>query len=85
MSDMQSCPVCNGFYPLVLKCSCGSKLEDMGRVENYADAYSPYQDFREDQFPQEDPFKNMDQICVHLMTCPVCKQDERIAVATQNL
>lgn len=81
---MQSCPVCNGFYPLSLKCSCGGKMKDMGRVENYADAYSPYQDYEEDQFPLDEFSKNRDQICVHLLTCPACKQDERVAVTTEN-
>jgi hypothetical protein len=85
VSEMQGCPVCNGFYPLVLTCSCGGKLEDMGRVENFADAYSPYHDFQEDQFPKGDPFKNRDQICVHLLTCPACKKDERIAITTEKI
>ncbi len=80
---MGECPVCNGFYRLDLKCSCGSVLEDTGRLENFADPYSPYQDYEEDIFFAKDPLKGSRSECVHLMSCKKCKKDERVVIAKQ--
>ncbi len=78
------CPVCNGFYRLNLTCSCGSPLEDRGRLEDYAGPYSPYQGLREDLFPEEETFESLEASCVHLMSCRDCNKDERVAVTQRE-
>lgn len=74
------CPLCNGFYSLNLKCSCGSLLKDMGRLENYAGPYSPYQDFEEEPSAREKRSPEGAEGCLHLMACPGCRREERVMI-----
>ena len=78
---MYACPVCNGFYNLSVSCSCGFVMQDTGRLEEYADAYSPYQDYEEELFPEQSLVREYSDNCVHLLSCSHCRKDERVTVA----
>ncbi|HWQ62608.1 MAG TPA: hypothetical protein VN521_09870 [Negativicutes bacterium] len=68
------CPVCNGLTPVIGDCPhCGRKLADGGALENYLGPYSPYMDT--DSLQECAP----DTQCVHLLYCPSCGYDIRVA------
>ncbi len=79
---MYGCPVCNGFNTLVKSCDfCGDSMEDMGKLENFADPYSPYQDYEENMFPYSgDAYNHYIEECVHLASCLNCNSDHRVSV-----
>jgi hypothetical protein len=63
------CPVCNGLQPIMVQCpQCGETMEDGGPVQDYGDPYAPYMDF------------GVETYCVHLLYCPACHYDFRVAV-----
>ncbi|MDF2039125.1 hypothetical protein LIT38_06620 [Bacillus sp. CMF12] len=73
---MAICPVCNGFEKLEATCSsCGSSMEDSGRVMDFYDDYSAYMPI--DQMKMEDgyPQDYQREECPHLLKCPSCGQD----------
>ena len=62
------CPVCNGFQTVNKPCpSSGNAMEDGGPVDGYSDPYAPYME------------AGIESYCVHLIYCPVCHYDFRIA------
>ncbi|WP_040683290.1 hypothetical protein [Thermosinus carboxydivorans] len=70
------CMLCNGMMDIDQWCPhCGSKLTDGGALENYLGPYSPY--VAVDSINYGLP----DKQCVHLLVCPVCGYDTRIATA----
>ncbi|MFE8700183.1 hypothetical protein ACFYKX_06150 [Cytobacillus sp. FJAT-54145] len=74
---MGICPVCNGFEVVQTNCpSCGSELEESGRIMDYYDDYSPYMPI--DQMKLEDgyPSDYEDGQCPHLYKCSKCGYDE---------
>lgn len=74
---MAICPICNGFEEIKEKCnSCGTDLNDTGRLMDYYDDYSAYMPI--DQMKMEDGYPNdfVNKECPHLLKCPVCGQDE---------
>ncbi|HHW01343.1 MAG TPA: hypothetical protein GXX35_00745 [Thermoanaerobacterales bacterium] len=69
------CPLCNALINVKEICpSCGSEMEDRGRVEDYFDPYNPYLD--KDTTSMEESSHE----CIHLFACPVCGYDTRIVV-----
>jgi DNA-directed RNA polymerase subunit M/transcription elongation factor TFIIS len=73
---MAICPVCNGFENIEASCSsCGSRLEDSGRVMDFYDDYSAYMPI--DQMKMEDgyPRDYQQEECPHLLKCPACGHD----------
>lgn len=73
---MKICPLCNAMASIAAKCPvCGRPLSDGGALENYFGPYSPYMDVRSLQGGEAD------SQCVHLLCCPECGHDERVAWA----
>ncbi|MCM3706310.1 MULTISPECIES: hypothetical protein [Cytobacillus] len=73
---MAICPVCNGFEKIAAACSsCGSRMEDSGRVMDFYDDYSAYMPI--DQMKMEDgyPLDYKEEECPHLLKCPSCGSD----------
>ncbi|TKC18125.1 hypothetical protein [Robertmurraya kyonggiensis] len=78
---MGICPICNGFQELQKECqSCGTSLEDSGRVMDYYDDYSPYMPI--DLMKLEDGYPNdyEKHQCPHLLKCPQCGYDEIVFI-----
>ncbi len=68
------CPVCNALVAITAACPlCGRRLADGGALENFLGPYSPYMDT--DSLQAGAP----DTQCVHLLYCPACGYDTRVA------
>jgi hypothetical protein len=80
---MWICPVCNGFDVLNHTCPrCGRLLDDMGRLSDYYNPYSPYREI--DHIKLTNGF--IDQMlhrCIHLLHCPHCDCQLHQAVQEQ--
>jgi hypothetical protein len=75
------CPVCNGFLSIGEVCKkCSSVMEDMGRIEDFYNPYSPYEEL--DLIPclQELPGN-----CIHLFSCTSCEEEEQIIVPLERM
>lgn len=73
------CKLCNGMTEASKKCNlCGSKMENGGKLSDYYDPYSPYES--RDTILGADISDMEKEKCVHLLYCPVCGNDTRIAV-----
>ena len=53
---MAICPICNGLETIEFQCErCSQKMEDLGKISDYFDDYSPYMEIDwmrlEDGFP----------------------------------
>lgn len=71
------CPACNGLLQLHMVCpACGTPMQDGGCLADYRGPYSPYM---ERPACQDDNVDESAQ-CVHLLYCPVCGVDRRVAV-----
>ncbi|QGG49326.1 hypothetical protein [Heliorestis convoluta] len=70
------CPACNGLTRISVPCQhCSHLMSDQGRLEDYAQPYSPYD--RDDQLGMNiDEEKN----CQHLLHCPDCKAERTVVV-----
>ncbi|WP_110928978.1 hypothetical protein [Bacillus massiliglaciei] len=78
---MAVCPLCNGLRAIQEKCpNCSQVMEDSGKVMDYYDEYSAYEEIntlkQNDGFP--DSLKN--EQCPHLLHCPECGADEVVLV-----
>lgn len=68
------CPICNGLQSMVISCpSCHTLMADGGILEDYFGPYSPYSDNASNERG------SMGEQCVHLLYCPQCHYDTRIA------
>lgn len=73
---MAICPLCNSIKVLEVYCpTCNTQLEDSGKVTDFSDPYSHYND--EETIKMGDGYPNTakDQICPHLMVCTNCRYD----------
>ncbi|SDE18607.1 hypothetical protein [Sporomusa acidovorans] len=69
------CPLCNALQAIVETCPyCGGKMVDGGSISNYLGPYSPYMDKESLPLQSED-------YCLHVIYCPVCAYDTRMALA----
>lgn len=78
---MGICPICNGLQEVQKYCStCGTTLEDSGRVMDFYDDYSPYMPI--DQMKLENGYPNdyETEQCAHLFKCPYCGHDEIVFI-----
>lgn len=72
------CPLCNGINKLSYYCSnCKALLRDGGRLDDYSDSYSPYEESNLTQFSRD---AGNQIYCIHLFYCPKCHYDKRVAV-----
>ncbi|HAK73210.1 MAG TPA: hypothetical protein DCP36_05785 [Sporomusaceae bacterium] len=68
------CPICNALQSILISCpSCTGRMEDGGILEDYYGPYSPYMDW-----PALQQTSSEGQ-CVHLLYCPACHYDTRVA------
>ncbi|MFJ8263856.1 hypothetical protein ACIQ4I_18270 [Rummeliibacillus sp. NPDC094406] len=78
---MAICPVCNSLKVLEINCpNCGTLLENDGKVADFLDPYSHYED--EETVKMGDGYPNTakDQICPHLMVCHNCGYDKVVFI-----
>ena len=74
---MAMCPLCNSLKVLEVDCpKCNTRLEDSGKVSDYLDPYSHYNDEETAKMGDGYPNTAKDQICPHLMVCESCGHDE---------
>ncbi|ATW23879.1 hypothetical protein [Candidatus Formimonas warabiya] len=73
------CPLCNGVTTPGPCEICGTPMEDLGMVEDYAGPYSPYQDGELIELEHKRNHKST-LICIHLIYCPTCKYDDYLEV-----
>lgn len=74
---MAICPLCNSLKVLEIKCpNCGTLMNNDGKVADFLDPYSHYED--EETVKMGDGYPNTakDQICPHLMVCRNCGYDK---------
>lgn len=72
------CPACNGLLQLHMICpACGTLMLDGGTLADYQGPYSPYVERSGDC--KDDAGASAP--CIHLLYCPVCGTDRRLAVA----
>lgn len=68
------CPICNGLQSMVISCpGCHTLMVDGGILEDYFGPYSPYSEHADDEG------SSLGEQCVHLLYCPQCHYDTRIA------
>ncbi|NLT95483.1 MAG: hypothetical protein GXW85_08140 [Clostridia bacterium] len=75
------CPVCNGLLSIGEVCkNCQGVMEDMGRIEDYYNPYSPYEE--QDKIPQlaESPGN-----CIHLFACTNCNEEQQVAIPLEKI
>ena len=73
------CPLCNGMRFVEEKCPhCGEQMVDGGCVSDYLGPYSPYMDEESLPFHSEN-------CCVHLLYCPACEFDSRLALSFMTM
>ena len=76
--DMDVCPLCNGLRQMKVPCKrCRAMLVDKGKVTDFLDDYSAYEDI--DTLQQVDGIKGHAS-CVHYFYCESCKWDEQIVI-----
>lgn len=69
------CPLCNALETVKRNCPmCGGAMLDAGTPADFAEPYSPYLDrvMLQNFAP--------DTQCVHLLACPQCGYDTRVAL-----
>ncbi|WP_102693879.1 hypothetical protein [Rummeliibacillus pycnus] len=78
---MAMCPVCNSLKVVEIDCpNCSTLLKNDGKVADFMDPYSHYED--EETVKMGDGYSNTakDQICPHLMVCQNCGYDKVIFI-----
>lgn len=76
----QICPLCNGLQEIDRRCpKCGKEMLDGGRLQDFYEPYSPYLD---DNLlsPPKLALDNSLGLCMHLIYCPRCGEDQRIII-----
>ncbi|MCA1321262.1 hypothetical protein LC085_15175 [Bacillus tianshenii] len=78
---MAMCPLCNGFEAYETQCaSCGSLMLDGGKATDFLDDYSAYMDIDVLKLVDGDLNSLVENICLHMFSCPHCQQDQMVAV-----
>lgn len=74
---MGICPLCNGILSIEIHCfKCNTLLEHQGKVTDFLDPYSHYND--NDIVKLADGYQNTFkyQICPHIFICPTCGEEK---------
>lgn len=80
------CPLCNALEQTSLSCEkCNNSLHDLGKVVDYLDDYSPYEEIVTLKLVDglENSVKRHQ--CLHLFRCSHCGYDKRITVQEKPL
>ncbi|WP_207708767.1 hypothetical protein [Heliobacterium mobile] len=80
------CPACNGIARISVPCRrCSTLMEDRGRLEDFAQPYSPYDidDELDGDMSREVLQQASSHDCVHLFVCPQCGSDRRLEIPRQ--
>ncbi|WP_042349691.1 hypothetical protein [Bacillus massiliigorillae] len=78
---MPICPLCNGLQQVSLPCNkCQSVLIDKGKLTDYLDNYSAYEDI--ETLKQVDGVSDSIQRhqCVHFFFCENCGGEESVVI-----
>lgn len=71
------CPLCNGMANYEVYCErCNSRLEDLGAIVDYLDAYSPY--LSNDITQLVDGVEH--EKCCHLFICKKCNFEKKVEI-----
>ncbi|WP_088102702.1 hypothetical protein [Halalkalibacter urbisdiaboli] len=67
------CPVCNGFTKVNKHCNeCNSELIDYGRILDYLDDYSAYEEIEVEKESDTVEYDQRNHLCAHYLTCIEC-------------
>lgn len=73
------CPVCNGLEEIEFTCpNCSNDTDDCGLINNYLGPYSPYDETYSILSANDTDREN--EICIHLVSCPLCGKDTRVSI-----
>ena len=78
---MTICPLCNGLRQMSIPCKrCHASLQDQGKVTDYLDEYSAYEEI--ETLKQVDGVLQSieSQICIHLYYCNQCDLEEYVII-----
>ncbi len=75
------CPLCNKLEEYDVSCdSCAHVMQDHGRVTDYLDDYSAYEDIATLKLVDGLPHSVKRNECVHLFYCTSCRSDEVVVI-----
>lgn len=78
---MEICPLCNGFENYTDTCaSCGSVMNDIGKVTDYLDDYSAYMEINLLKMVDGDLNSLENHVCIHLISCSTCQVEQIISI-----
>ncbi|WLR42796.1 hypothetical protein LC087_00690 [Bacillus carboniphilus] len=83
---MRGCPVCNGLTEIDQFCeTCGESMVDKGKLTDYLDDYSAYMEIDSMKLFDGDQLSLEKHRCIHMVSCPTCKNDYLIAIKDGSL
>lgn len=75
------CPVCNGLLSIGEMCEkCRGVMEDVGRIEDFYNPYSPYEEQDRITLLQESPGN-----CIHLFSCYECGHEQNLVIPLERM
>ena len=75
------CPVCNQLQSIAVYCTnCGDNMIDQGRVSDYFDDYSPYEEIENMKMVDGYPNDRKQGQCPHLFICHSCQHDRVVFI-----
>lgn len=79
---MNVCYLCNGLETKQAVCSsCQCELNDLGKVADFYDDYSPYMGIDLNKLEDGDPTSTKRPECKHLFACSLCEREYEIIVS----
>ncbi|WP_019240353.1 MULTISPECIES: hypothetical protein [Bacillus] len=78
---MSICPLCNGLQTICQNCQrCSAELEDKGKITDYLDTYSAYEDIETLKQVDGNEHSIENKICVHYFLCEQCGFEEYVEI-----
>ncbi len=72
--------------PQQIVCSiCQTPLNDLGKLADFYDDYSPYMGIHLNKLEDGDPISTGKPECVHLFRCPSCNDEQAVAIKYRKL
>ncbi|MDN4075766.1 MULTISPECIES: hypothetical protein [Fictibacillus] len=82
---MSMCPVCNQLHTVAFRCpECGNLSEDLGKLSDYFDDYSPYVDSDGLKLENGYPADFKDGQCPHMYYCRICRHEMIMFISEWN-
>lgn len=80
------CPLCNQLTSATVVCNyCGNQLTDQGKISDYFDSYSPYEEINATKLVASSQPLQQTGECLHIFTCPSCYQYKELAIKETTL